>query len=248
MEILNIHLNSTNATKFYNGTCNSYVEFTMPVIEIPTECTIYLSVSHVSIPYSFYNVNTNNNMLSYSIGSTLYTVYIPVGNYTTSNLLTTLKSILSPFTISYSGITNKFTFTHPTNDFIFNYSTNSVSSTCLGLLGFSNNYHSSSVRVLTSDLMVNLCPTRCVCISSSFLTQSIATIAPFANTILCSIPISVNPFTNITWSNNGCKTNLNTNIFSSIIIKLTDQDGNVLDFNGINWSISLQLDIENFVN
>jgi hypothetical protein len=69
-----------------------------------------------------------------------------------------------------------------------------------------------------------------------------------SNNILCSIPISVNPFSMITYQNNGYKTNLNSNLFNSVIINITDQDGNFLNFNSIHWSITLQLELVNYVN
>jgi hypothetical protein len=199
MESIHIHLNSSNAIKYYNDTYYSFVEFTFPVIEIPSDYTIHLSVSHVSIPYSFYNVNERNNILKYSILSTIYTVYIPSGNYTTSNLLSTLKNLLpNTFTITYSGITNKFTFSNSSQDFTFIYDPNNIQSTCFYLLGFSLKYQNSVNKILISDTMVNLSPTRCLCISSSFHTQNISSISPLSNYTICSIPISVNPFTNIT--------------------------------------------------
>ncbi len=68
-DTLTIHLNSSNATKYYNGSYNSQVEFTLPVINIPSDYTIYLNVAHVAIPYSFYNINTSNNILKYSTSS-----------------------------------------------------------------------------------------------------------------------------------------------------------------------------------
>ena len=249
-ETIGIHLNSSNATKYYNGTANSQVEFSLPRIDIPSDYTIYLSIAHVAIPYSFYNVNSYNNILRYTILSVLYTITIPVGNYTVNNLLIQLKALFpSDFTVSYNGINNKFTFTHATQNFTFIYQDNILSSTCLGLLGFSKLYHDSSNRSLTSDTMANLCPTRCLCISSTFLTQNISTITPNNSNILCSIPITVNPYTIISYQNNSTfKVNLNTNVLNAVQIKLADQDGNLLDFNSIHWSITLTLELVNYVS
>jgi hypothetical protein len=52
----------------------------------------------------------------------------------------------------------------------------------------------------------------------------------------------------ITYENQQYKTNLNSNIFNSVIINIMDQDGNYINFNGIHWSITLQLEIVNYVN
>jgi hypothetical protein len=248
-ETLSIHLNSSNATKYYNGSFNSQVEFILPHINIPSDYTIYLNIAHVSIPYSFYNINTSNNVLKYSVLSTIYTIIIPVGNYTVNNLLTQLKALFpSDFTITYNGINNKFSFTHSAQDFVFIFDINSIQSSCFGILGFSKNYQYSMNKVLTSDTMANLCPTCCLCISSTFLTQNISSISLNNSSILCSIPITVNPYTIISYSNSLFKVNLNTNILNAIQIKLSDQDGVLLDFNSIHWSITLNLELVNYVN
>jgi hypothetical protein len=249
-DMLHIHLNSSSAIRYYNATYNSQVEFSLPILDIPSDYTIYLSVCHVAIPYSFYNINSSNNILKYSLNSTIYSITIPVGNYTSSTLLTTLIGLLSSnnFTITYSGITNTYTFTNSNNDFYFIYDPISIQSTCFNILGFSLNYQYSVNKILTSNTMINLAPTRCFCISSTFRTQNITTISPLSNNILCSIPISVNPYSMITYQNNGYKTNLNTNLFNSVIINLTNQDGVFLNFNSIHWSITLQIELVNYVN
>ncbi len=250
-DFIHIHLNSTNAIKFYNGTYNSQVEFSLPLLDLPSEYTIYLSVCHVAIPYSFYNINSSNNFLVYSVLGQIYTLSIPVGNYTTNNLLSTLKNLfINTFSISYSSITNQLTFTN-NQDFIFYYNSTdpiTLQSTCFGILGFSLNYQYSSNKTLVSNTMVNLSSVRCLCICSQFQTQNISTIALNKRNILCSIPIHVSPFTMITYENQGYKTNLNSNIFNSVIINIMDQDGNYINFNGIHWSITLQLEIVNYVN
>ena len=248
-DLITIHLNSSNAAKYYNGSYNSQVEFSLPYINIPSDYTIYLNVAHVAIPYSFYNINTTNNILKYSISSTIYSITIPVGNYTVTNLLSQLISLFpNAFTITYSGITNKFNFLHSTQDFVFIYDQYNIQSTCFGILGFSLGYQYSLNKALTSDTMANLCPTRCLCISSTFLTQNITTVAPNNSSILCSIPVTVNPYTIISYQNNVFKVNINSNMLNAVQIKITDQDGNLLNLNSIHWSITLNLELVNYVN
>jgi hypothetical protein len=78
------------------------------------------------------------------------------------------------------------------------------------------------------------------------MTQNISTVSPMTNNILCSIPITVNPFTMISYQNNTNRINLNSNVLNSIFINITDQDGKSIDLNGIHWSISLYLEIVNY--
>jgi hypothetical protein len=242
IDSFHIHLNSDDAIKYYAG--NSFCEFNIRNFEISSQCTIYLSVNHAVIPYSFYNVNSSNNTLNYILndGAT-QTVTLSPGNYGIIALLNHLRTLLAAdFTITYSTTTNKLTFSSLSSYFRF-----LSNSTCFGLIGFTDGNKISTLSTLTSDSMVNLSPVRCICIYSSFQTGNITTIAPFNHSILCSIPISVSPFNMIVYHNSSnSKTNIDTNIFNSVLIKIADQNGKVIDLNNIPWSITLQLDIVDF--
>jgi hypothetical protein len=247
MKSVQIHLNSEDAIRYYSST--SYCEFSFPVYSIDSTSTFYASVVHASIPYSFYNINSSNNCLCYTNNSsTIYRVYINPGNYTATTLLSQLQSILpSSFTVTYSNTQNTFTFTNA-NTFTFIYNSLIGFSTCLALLGFTLTSQTSTVSgttyTLTSNTLVNLASVRCICVNTSIHTGSIFTYSPNNQNILCSIPVSTAPFSIITFDNpNHYKVDLSTNIFNSIVIKLTDQAGNILNLNGLNWSITLQLDV-----
>jgi len=78
-EILQIHLNSRNADIYHNNMFSDS-EWYLPIIEVPLQYTIYISVQHAVIPYSFYNINDSNNILNYQIGLNILSVIIPIGN------------------------------------------------------------------------------------------------------------------------------------------------------------------------
>ena len=59
-ESIQIHLNSKYATSYNDGNLND-CNFFLPIIEAPSQHTILLSVQNAIIPYSFYNINSNNN-------------------------------------------------------------------------------------------------------------------------------------------------------------------------------------------
>ena len=60
LESIQITLNSKYASQYINGS-HSSCTFYLPVIEIPVQHHIYLSVQNANIPYSFYNINSSNN-------------------------------------------------------------------------------------------------------------------------------------------------------------------------------------------
>ena len=66
-ESYQIYLNSKYANSYYNNT----YKFSLNTLEIDEGHYIYLSVVHVSIPYSFYNVHENNNRLEYICNSSI---------------------------------------------------------------------------------------------------------------------------------------------------------------------------------
>jgi hypothetical protein len=66
--------------------------------------------------------------------------------------------------------------------------------------------------------------------------------------IICSIPVNINPYGVINYRNdNNFRVNTFKNEISEIILQFTDQNGNNINFNGVQWSLVLQLDIINFV-
>ena len=243
MESIQIYLNSQMADKYLNGA--SDCEYNLPLIEIPDGFHIYLSVVSCLIPYSFYNININNNVLQYSFdGINLITLTIPIGNYNVNSLLSALKTnISSAFTITYDNIKNKFTFTHTTNDFMF-----MSSSTCLQILGFNNNITMLSTSLsLTSVNCVNVYNIRSIQVNSNLITYNINKVQKNNFCILCSVPITCTPFSLIEYINRtNFKTNLFLNKISNIKIKLTDDNGNLIDLNGCHYSLTLQLDVVSF--
>jgi len=66
---------------------------------------------------------------------------------------------------------------------------------------------------------------------------------------ICTIPVNTPPNSNIVYHNtNRFTTNLYSNILNDIVIKIVSQDNDLLDLNGLDWSITLQFDIVDFVN
>lgn len=243
MESIQLYLNSKIADKFYQNTTDC--EFYFPMIEIPDGFYLYMSVQQVTIPYTFYNINSRNNVFSYLVNSTNYfTFLINEGNYNINQLISFLKSNMPNFNIVYSEITGKITF-----------STNNLSqfeflqeSTCLELLGFNKNVlYSSTSSTIISTNVVNLHPIKCINIQSNLNTYNINKAMINNTNILCCVPILSSPFSLITYSNdNNFKTNMFVNELSKIHIKLVDQDGNIINLNGNHFSITIQLDVVAF--
>ena len=248
-ENIQIHLNSKYATSYNNNNiadCN----FLLPNIEVEDGYYIHISVLSAVIPYSFYNIDLTNNCLFYQeiIGQANFntTLYIQSGNYNAIQLASYLTANLPRTTVSYSTITGKYTFINSTYNFIIK----SQFSTCLSLIGCSTNdlYNTSALLQLVSNPPANLSPRQCICINTNLPTGNINNQLGSNRSIICSIPITSQPFSLITYNNNnGAKFNLYSNFINNISLRLTDQTETTLNLNNQYFSITLQLDIIKFI-
>jgi len=244
METIQIFLNSKTGDRYVAGYTSNCI-FNLPTIIIPKTKRIHLSILNASIPYSFFNVDYFNNLLVYSVGGADITINIPEGNYNVNTLRTYLLSVMTGFTITYNSLNNSFTFTHSTNEFIFK-----ETSTCFEILGLDENVeHTSFGRVLISTNSINLFTIRNIYIQSgNLMNDNINNSTPYNSTILASIPVSSGQNSIINYYNfNNIKTRINEGILrniSNLHISLTDQDGDILDLNGVHWSMTLLLEYE----
>lgn len=255
-ETIQIHLNSKYATS-YNNNSVSDCNFTLPLIEVQDGYYIHLSVQSAIIPYSFYNIDSSNNCLFYQeiivdtnnnqTGVINTNLYISSGNYNAIQLAAYLQSNLPRTTVTYSTITGKYTFINSTYNFIIK----SQFSNCLGLIGLNSSdiYNTSVLKSLISYTPANLSPRQCICISSNLPTGNINNQLGNNRSIICSIPVSSQPFSLIVYNNqNNAKFNLYSNILNNINIRISDQNNSLLNLNGQFFSITLQLDIIKFLD
>lgn len=236
---INLYLNSKQALKQLQGTSNCLFDFSSLPID---DGEIYVSIQSAQIPGTFYNVDDINNLFNYSVGVTNYQILIPQSNYNVNSLLTYLKTIMTAqgFTITFNNATNKYTFTNA-SAFIFKSSSN-----CFELLGFTEGLQFSSVaNTLTSNLVVNFFTIRNVLIEISNLMTYNKTSNPAENnsSILVSIPITTSQNSVLSYSNiYGLYEKISSiSNFASLQVRLLDQDLDLLDLNGGNWSMSIQL-------
>jgi hypothetical protein len=253
-DTIEIYLNSKSANKQNNGT--SDVLFHLPPIEVRKDEKAYVNVKQAVIPFSFYNVNETNNLLNFSIETShqsfnTYSISIPFGNYNINQLISYLNSqfLLLPandkhFTITYSVQTNKLTLKHLHHNFQL-----LSSSTCFELLGFKENetqYGSlltGTIYNLTSVFGINLFVVRQIYIASNnFILNNINASNPNDSNILASVSVTGNPNSIIHYENTTSRHLIHhLNNVTNLQIKLLDQDGDSLNLNGVNWSITLEL-------
>ena len=194
-------------------------------------------IESAQFPKSFYNINTNNNILNILVNSTSYIVTIEEGNYNELTLLAELKSKLLAitgltFSIVYSKINGRLTFSTTAN-FTF------LNSSIFGVIGFSLGNFSSTNFILKTTYPLSLLGTRVLKICSRSLNTS--NIDSKNNTnILFNLPVTCNNFELIQYSNQSSSYSvMNNRILNAIDIFVVNDNGELVNFNGIHWSVTL---------
>ena len=100
-------------------------------------------------------------------------------------------------------------------------------------------------RLLKSNISINLFTIRNIYISSNnLILNNVNSSTPNNSSILCSIPITTSQGSIISYSNifNVQNEVYYTNNINLLHIKLTDQDYDLLDLNGVHFSMTLEID------
>jgi hypothetical protein len=243
IESIQIFLNSRYADETVGENTANCIYY-LPVIEIPDGHHIYLSLQNANIPYSFYSISVIDNTFSWGlVGDPPSTFNVEPGNYNITQFIAVIQAAMgASYTVTYSSITSKIRITHSTSDFTI------YASTINHVLGFSKTTNTTSQgNILFGRDCINLNQIRAINVEINFPTYNVNVAAPYENNILATIPVYVAPFSIITYQNaNNFRTNLYVNKLDQIQIRLLSNDGNLIDLNGINYQMTLQLDCVKF--
>lgn len=242
-----LNLNSSNST-LNNSSYLSDVRFNFKNVLSDENAIKYVTcgVLNAQIPVSFYTINYTNYLLNYSVeGGAINTLYITRGNYNSNSLITELLAQFATlghtFTISTNKINGIMTFTYATHSFIF-YGT----STIFSILGFvsGTNYTSSSFSII-APYPLNLLGIKRLNINSQALsTNTYNSQGLSISSNIASVPVNVPSFGLIDYVNaSNAFPMLNAHTVSYVDIQITDEDNNLINFNGINWTLTIQLNI-----
>tara|TARA_R110000803_G_scaffold21425_3_gene53987 strand:+ start:190 stop:1113 length:924 start_codon:yes stop_codon:yes gene_type:complete len=233
-----IVLSSANATQL-NGTLKSNLLFDFKALLLEDPATIHVTVGVVNaqIPVSFYTVNEYNNVLNTSIGA----ITITKGNYTSSSLINELQTSFLAFgytmVITINRVTGKLIFTG-TSDFTFTQPSSSFV-----ILGF-NNTISSTQNVLTAPFPLNLLGIQQIKVTSNTLACYNSSSQGLGETDLLSvIQNTAPPFGMILYNNLNSFGLLKNTRVSQLDIQLKDETNEFIDFNNIDFSLTIQMTI-----
>lgn len=264
-----INLSSNHGTK-ENGTYNSSVSYSFPslLIREPDIAFVEVGVINCEIPVSFYIINDSNYQMSFTyrnvstgLWSINYDISLEKGNYTATTLITEIKakmlSAISAFTtafliLSISKATGKLVWDlNPTGggqnvDGIRIYN---VGSTCFKILGgdttatyfeFLNTVNGTAINYPLNLLGINKINIQ----SNQISTYNYDSGRTGFSNILASIEVDAPPYGIILYKN----TSLTYNILSApdldnFTIDLKDVDDDYINFNNLDWSITLGMNL-----
>jgi hypothetical protein len=203
-------------------------------------------VLNAQIPISFYVINEYNNVLTIS-GSGILTTSITAdpGNYDANTLITELKSKFLAAGITFSTIkinrnTGRLIFTA---SIFTNYQ---FSGSMIGILGTTTTVISVST-VYKCIYPLNLLGIQKLSIrSDAFAVQSVSSVDFSFSNILITIPVDMAPFSMISYSSQLelNKNLLNVRLINEIDIKIYDENNNLVNFNNLDWNITLVITSE----
>lgn len=244
-----INLNSSNATK-NNTTFLSNVFFSFPgLLSSQNVKRAAVSVLNAQLPYSFYIINVYNNVLRMSVnGGAQFSLTLTRGNYNSNTLITEILAQLAlagvtTISIALNTTTGSLSFTTTGTSIEFF----ATGSTILRVLGFdpSTNYVSVA-KVLTAPFPLNLLNTLKIRIASYALsTKTLDSTTRGSLNVLAAFPVNAEGYgLNLYENTTAYKTEIQVNDLNGFDIQILDDDGNLINFNNVYWTITMLLEIE----
>lgn len=239
-ETMLINLNSANATK-NNGSFLSdvYFNFRNVIQDVDNLLEVEISVANAQIPYSFYNINIYNNVLAGDYNGLPFVITLTRGNYNATNLISEIQTQftnagITGISITISNITGTIQITS-TNLFIL-YSNGSTIYSVLGLesgIDYTAPFTAPYPLNLLGTLRLRIC-------SYELITYNLDSTSMTTLNVLATVPIEAPTFGVILYDNiTNIKTKLNNNQLDGFDILILDDNNNPVNFNNVNWCISL---------
>ncbi|MBV03328.1 MAG: hypothetical protein CML45_02940 [Rhodobacteraceae bacterium] len=226
-----IFLSSTHASQDISET-EKIFNLAAP-ISPPSGTRILLSCSDFEMPYSMYNINSNNDKLVFTNG---VNVTLTHQNYNINELVSTLDSGLTGISVSYSVQTNKITFTSGSAIQI-----NTTTSTLLFEIGWIATDTQNATSIV-SPFVCNLAGIPNIYIR--FKNLNILNIDSAGQIIgtLAKVPVNVNPLEYIFYTpKDDLFIRTDERQINLIHLDLQDENGRSLEINGQPYSLTISV-------
>ena len=254
-----------NTTQYFISSENrtsgniSYFSIDTPPNNTKNNTAFRVKVLEVTIPFTFQQLNTDFNTITYSFTRTGYvpftsSITILPGNYDISSLILALKTSLIADILIYSGITlHSFNFEFNKNTMHVSLgfvNENVLTTIALGsnirfqnLLGFSSAINFTSTNVSVSTKPVDMATARSLFIRSSLQTRCFENLRTNSkmtgSDILLKVQINSGPGSLIRYQNNyDSFINISDVTIDKLTFYLTDHNGNYIILL-LDWGLSI---------
>ena len=231
---------SSKTADSINDTLKSVAYFSFPAFLKDEDDIIQtqISIHSAQIPLSYYNLNQYNNTLVYQFGTgTVQTAVFTEGNYTANSFIAEMKIKIPTISVLFNSTNGKFIFAK-SSQFTFYAS----GSTCFPIMGFDSNVTGTNITAKYPANFAGI--TRIKIASSELNTFALDSYTGGYSSNLAIIPINNSSYGILLYENNsGYKPILRNKSLNGFDIQLLDDNNNVINFNNIDWYITLQMDI-----
>jgi hypothetical protein len=224
----------------------SQVEYNIPNMIVRDESIEYIqfSIPEAVIPVSFFTINESNCLLNLIENGVTKVFSFTYGNYNANYFITEFKKVLgSNWNITLNAYNNIFTITNSVNAF-----TLLGSSSIDYILGFSDTLVSSVVNGINTIVLPRCCNflplprvvIRCAELANTCMVGGSSS----SSDVLMTIANNSKPNGQIYYLNQSQSRLLfRHHELSRFVVSFTDDDGNLLNFNGVSSFFTFQFDI-----
>lgn len=197
---------------------------------------IYLSITHAEVANSFYLINEYNNILN--INDIDYS--LAYGNYNISSLISSLLLLIpSNISLLFNSIIQKITLSSPV-PFTISYSKSTINR----IMGLSRT--NDMIAIFSDQYKITL--PNCVCFlptSRINFRSSSLNLENYPSDLFLSLQNNASQNGIILYTNNdSSRFHINLESINELNIRVTDDSNRELNFNGINWFLTLRVDYE----
>ena len=241
-----ISLNSNNATTYNNGSYLSDISFDFFSILSTSDDILYIEggIQSAQIPCSFYNIDVTNNVFSYTVGGIAYNIQVSPGNYNYNSLTSQMTTLFlingHTFTFALNRNSNILTMTL-TSPGTWN---NILPSSIYYILGFNRNVTTTiTANTITFPNLFDLLGQKKLKIFSTNLAiDSIDSVGNATNNLIETLSVNQPGFGMLIYNNfDSTYGHLRTSYLSTIDIQIKDELGNNINFNNVNWTMTIVL-------
>lgn len=231
--------NIGSSTGRMNGDFCSQIQISLPDLTFHQDHiqNAYLSVVHAEVPNSFYIVNYTNNQ--FVLNGTTYV--LTRGNYNVNTFITMLLSLLPVgYGLTYNSVTTKLTMTNAVS---FTINASSLASTINTVMGLGTSGLTGTS--VTMPNVVNFIPLQRINFRSNYFKFGCYSTVDKSSDIFLPLQNNAGQNAIINYVNQTQnKFLIQDRNITTFVINVSDDFGNLINFNGVDWLMTIQIDID----